>query len=186
MIRTFLALELPTAFKKELITRINNFKAYNSSGVKWVEDKNLHITLQFIGDTREDHIKELAEKFHRIILDFKQAHLQNPQIQLIPGKHPRILWVNFDAVNQDIYKISRKIKSEIANLGYRLDKKPLRIHATLGRIKKRLSEILINKILSSEISIKQIVITRATYYQSILRSDGPVYHEIASYDFKKE
>ena len=110
MIRTFLALELPAAFKKELITKINSFKTFNSSGVKWVEDRNLHITLQFIGDTREDHLKELAENFQRIISDLKQVRLQNPQIQLIPGKHPRVIWVNFDAVDQDIYRISSKIK----------------------------------------------------------------------------
>ena len=105
---------------------------------------------------------------------------------MIPGRMPRILWVEFDAADQEIFRISRKIRTKLQHLGYKLDKRPLKIHATLGRIKKRLSEILIRKILSSDIGEKQIVITRGTYYQSILKQEGPEYHRIASYDLKKE
>ncbi|MCK4311477.1 MAG: RNA 2',3'-cyclic phosphodiesterase, partial [Candidatus Cloacimonetes bacterium] len=61
MMRTFLALELPENIKNEVAEVVEYFRSLVRDGIKWVAKENLHITFQFIGDTREEDIPEISE-----------------------------------------------------------------------------------------------------------------------------
>ena len=62
--------------------------------IKWVEDENLHITLQFIGDIKESDIKSIGEGFGEILLDLKpfefkfdksRGCISFPKKSILPG-----------------------------------------------------------------------------------------------------
>ncbi|MBN2461616.1 MAG: RNA 2',3'-cyclic phosphodiesterase [Candidatus Cloacimonetes bacterium] len=184
--RTFLALELPEDFKSDLIRLIEDFCNYSAHGVKWVEPQNLHITLQFIGDTRNEDLQDLASYFGQIFIDTPKLIFFDPVLEIIPGKFPRIIWIEMKSASNNIFKISKLIRNKLQELHCNIDRKPLKLHCTLGRVKKKLPEILISKILTTEIAKKTIEISRATFYQSILRQEGPIYECIETYNLKEE
>lgn len=47
--RTFLSFNIDAKLAEELYFLIESYEHYKN--IKWVEKENLHITLQFIGDT---------------------------------------------------------------------------------------------------------------------------------------
>jgi len=183
--RTFLALELPTNLKTELINIIRELKSTFPKGVKWVEAENLHITLKFIGDTKQSDIHDLSAYFGEVFSRVPILEFYSPKIQVIPGRNPRILWVEMKTENREIFKAAKKIKYKLHEMNYEINKKPLRFHATLGRIKKRLPDFFISQILAKRISVSDFEVSDATFYESILRPEGPVYYEIGKYYFGK-
>ena len=186
MKRTFLALELPTNLKIEFTNIIRELQTSFPKGVKWVESENLHITLQFIGDTKQTDISDLSEYFEKIFAEVPILKFSHPKIQVIQGRNPRLIWIEMKTENRNIFKAANKIKNKLHQMDYITDKKTLRFHATLGRIKKRLPDFFISQILSKKISVSDFKVSDATFYESILRPEGPVYRRIEKYELDKK
>ena len=68
--------------------------------------------------------------------------------------------------------------------GFDLDNKPLKLHVTLGRIKKRLPEYFIQNVLSNNFSVQNFKISYVSLYQSILKPEGPQYSGIERFALK--
>ncbi len=179
--RTFLALELPVEIKNQISDITKEFRAFHPQGIKWVEQENIHITLQFIGETKTQDITEISEFLKEEFSRISRIKFFSPSLQIVPGRNPRIIWIHLETENKDIYRFSKNIKSYLQKLGYSLDKKPLRFHITLGRIKKRLPDFFIKSVLTKEIPFSEIEVAEATFYQSILRPEGPRYSKIGQY-----
>ncbi len=69
-LRTFVALELPTAPRAELLGHLQRWKAQSPYHAKWVKPENLHITLLFIGDLDSGRIKELSSILRGLCTQF--------------------------------------------------------------------------------------------------------------------
>ncbi|MBC8415615.1 MAG: RNA 2',3'-cyclic phosphodiesterase [Candidatus Cloacimonetes bacterium] len=184
--RTFLALELPEDIKNEVFRKIEQYHEVAPTGIKWVPQENLHITLQFIGDTKKEDLPEITEYLDRSFSDLPKMKFIQPKLEIIPGRNPRVIWISFSTESKQIFGFSKSFKKKLVEMGYQLDSKPLRFHVTLGRIKKRLPEILINQILTTELKFKSFIVDEATLYQSFLRPQGPIYEDIMNYKFSKE
>lgn len=186
MIRTFLALDLPVDIRKQISNWQSNFRDYNISGLKWVETENLHVTLQFAGDIRESDLADLIDFLGNEIEEQSPVQLTGAKIDIIPGKIPRIIWIEFKNQQSSMARLVKKFRNKLNETGYATDNKPLRYHVTLARIKKRLPEYFVQKILTTELKISDFVAEDITLYRSILRPEGPVYESLAEYKLKKE
>jgi len=178
LIRTFFALEIPASLRRELAEIIRVFQTEVPRGIKWVSDENLHITLQFIGDTKEEDLPEIIRFFQNVFSEIGKLEFIKPEIQIISGRFPRIVWVSLKTKNREVAKAVGKIRNKLQELGYKPDSKPLKFHITLGRVKRKLSEHFIADALRQKISAENIEVSEAVFYRSILRSDGPVYEKI--------
>ena len=138
----------------------------------------MHITLQFVGDTKEEDIPEIARFSRNIFSEIGKLEFFQPEIQIVPGRFPRLVWVSLKTENREIVKAIGKIRNKLRELGYEPDSKPLKFHITLGRVKKRLPEHFIVTALSQKISAENFEVSEVVFYRSILRSDGPVYEKI--------
>ena len=176
--RTFLALELPEEIKTEVFRKIEQYREIAPTGIKWVPQENLHITLQFIGDTKNEDLPEITEFLGCSFSKITKMEFIRPELEIIPGRNPRVIWISFFTESKQIFGFSKNFKKKLVEMGYQPDSKPLRLHVTLGRIKKRLPEILIKQILTTELKFKSFLVEEATLYQSFLRPQGPVYEKI--------
>ncbi|HPR17393.1 MAG TPA: RNA 2',3'-cyclic phosphodiesterase [Candidatus Cloacimonadota bacterium] len=181
--RTFLALELPAKTQEAISHLMRELRAENVFGIKWVEPENLHITFQFIGDTHRHDLPEITEFMEEVFTDMPSIHFASPKLQIIPAREPRLIWIGIQTNHKPIIKASDKIKLKLRERGYKPDNKPLQFHITLGRIKKRLPDFFMQKILTTELKLNDFEVTEATFYESFLRPEGPVYNKIVSYEF---
>ncbi|MBN1948951.1 MAG: RNA 2',3'-cyclic phosphodiesterase [Candidatus Cloacimonetes bacterium] len=186
MIRTFLALNLPIDVRKQISNWQGYFRDYNVDGLKWVATENLHVTLQFAGDIRESDLPDLIDFLGNEIEGKSSVQLTDAKIDIIPGKLPRIIWIKYRNQQTDMAKLVKKFRNKLNESGYTTDNKPLSYHVTLARIKKRLPEYFVQKILTTELKMSDFVAEDITLYRSILRPEGPVYEALAEYKLKKE
>ena len=181
--RTFVALDLPETIKKDVAGVINNFRSYCPFDVNWVPQENLHITFQFIGEKKEEDIPEIAEFFETSFSELSALLFTNPKLEILPGKDPKIIWISLENNNNLIKKILKKLKSKLRQMGYKIDSRRLRFHITLGRIKKRLPENMVEQILTTELNVDSFMVSKAILYKSLLRPHGPRYIEIMNFKF---
>ncbi len=184
--RTFLALELPEDIKIEVFGKIEQYREIAPTRIKWVPKENLHITLQFIGDTKKEDLPEITEFLGCGFSKIPKMKFLRPELEIIPGRNPRVIWISFSTESNQIFGFSKNFKKKLVEMGYQLDSKPLKMHVSLGRVKKGLPEILIKQILTTELKFESFLVDEATLYQSFLRPQGPVYEDIVNYKFSKE
>jgi len=181
--RTFVALDLPETIKEDVAGVINDFRSNCPYGVNWVPQENLHITFQFIGETKEEDIPEIAELLETSFSELSILLFTNPKLEIQPGSAPKIIWISLENNNSLMLKISKRLKSKLRQMGYKIDSRRLRFHITLGRIKKRLPDKLIKQILTTELNINDIEVLKAILYKSLLKPQGPRYIEIVNFKF---
>lgn len=181
--RTFVALDLPENIKEDVAGVINNFSSSCPFGVNWVPQENLHITFQFIGETKEEDIHDIAEFLETNFSELSALLFTNSKLEILPGRDPKIIWISLENNDSLIQKISKRLKSKLRQMGYKIDSRRLRFHITLGRIKKRLPENMVEQILTTELKIDGFEVSEASLYKSLLKPQGPRYIEIINFKF---
>jgi len=181
--RTFVALDLPENIKEDVAGVISNFRSYSPHGVNWVPRENLHITFQFIGETKEEDIPKIAEFLENSFSELSALLFTNPKLEILPGRDPKIIWISLENNDSSIQKVLKRFKSKLRKMGYKIDSRRFRFHITLGRIKKRLPEKTIEQILTTELNIKSFEVSGVILYKSLLKPQGPRYIEIVNYNF---
>ncbi len=174
-VRTFIALELPSELREALLANLNKWQAAYPEGINWVRPENLHLTLLFIGDTPEERLPELKECLVSLAAEQKAFELSAGGFELFPPKQIRMIWAQLTAPNRDTQKFNRRLLFETLNLQLEPDPKELRLHITMGRIKRSQGPDFEREILSEPFSSPLSRFDTLSLYQSILRPEGPQY-----------
>ena len=61
--RCFLAIDLPEEFKEELLIIEKEIQPFLSGN--FIESKNMHLTLKFLGEIDENRLKEIIKKLKK-------------------------------------------------------------------------------------------------------------------------
>lgn len=181
--RTFLAYEIDDNFRLELEAFQSALKSIDPK-LKWVAPENFHLTLSFLGNTPPHKIKILQKGFFEILKH--SFSLNCGSIQVIPAKQPKVMWVAFSSVCNTPFKQHRAINNFLKLNGFEVEKRPLKLHLTLARIKFNINPLLVQTILSYTLKTKQINISKASFYKSELKPEGAVYSALQTYDLTKE
>lgn len=172
--RAFVAIEI---YSNEIINLISKFQSEININAKPVELRNLHFTLQFLGDISQD----MAEKV-MILLDsikFSSFMVNFKGIGVFPKlKFPRVVWIGTDENGGNLLiELSKKVENALIPLGFSVDK-PFKPHITVFRIKNKIGDISkeLDKFKSVDFGTQEI--TGFKLKQSILSSKGPVYFDL--------
>ena len=178
--RAFISVELPDDIKEKIVGIVDTLKEAGQ-GVKWVEKKNLHITLKFLGwvpDEKIDNLKELvreAAKGHKIF-NAKFEELGT----FPPGKHPRVVWVGTSKGAEELKNIAISLEKSLSKAGYRAEEREFTAHITIGRVKekKKIGELV--KAIDSNKNAKfgETVVGEICIMKSTLTPKGPAYEVI--------
>lgn len=174
--RCFLAIDLNKECKDYLFNLQKEFSKFVKA--KWVEKKNLHLTLKFLGDIDENKLKAVKKILSEI--KFKKFNIHLSEFGVFPNENIiNVIWVGLKP-EKDIINLQKKIDEVLLDL-FSKDQK-FTSHITLGRVKLVknkdkfkgfLKETRINNIEFSVDSFK--------LYKSELSKDGPKYYLLEEY-----
>jgi len=184
--RIFIALELPPEHRKRVETLLSRWARTYPAGINWVKPVNLHLTVLFVGDVETGIMPDLCEAVASVSQLFTPIDLSLWGCELFPANEPRLLWVKLSPKDQRIYDLPRALLKALRPRGCTPDVKPLKLHVTLGRIKRMPVNLDAPEILSAPIQTERLPYSCLSIYDSILRPDGPEYHLIDQYDLNKE
>ncbi len=185
--RTFIAIELPKAIKDSLALLEDRLKN-SGADVKWVEPRNIHLTLKFLGEVDQQKLEKIAEAMQSIAGNKKTFHLRVSSVGAFPKmEFPRIIWVGINKGDNETKEIAEGLEEKLAKLGIPKENHPFSSHITIGRVKSTLNrDKLIQEFTAAEGMLKtgnlEFNVERITLFQSTLTPNGPVYNPLKTAD----
>lgn len=182
--RVFIGVKLSGLLKKE-ISKICEVLKKSNADVKWVEVENIHLTLKFLGEVKEEKLTDL-NCIEKVVQNNSPFVFEIQGMGTFPNlKRPRVIWIGISNGKEDIINICKSLNEVLYKVGFKKEQREFSPHITIGRVKsnKNLSNLIssISKVTISNLKeeVKSIYLIK-----SVLTSKGPVYTDIKEFNLK--
>jgi len=179
MLRLFWAVNLPAPLKKKLASLQEKLKPAGADA-KWVEEENLHLTLQFLGNVDAEKAAFLIANMQNALAGFPVFSLRLDGLGFFPGERkPRILWAGLTGDLASLQRLHKRVQE--ANLlgGFPAEEREFRPHLTLARLRSARGAdklaALVKELGAAAAGLGELPVTAVELVKSELGRRGPVY-----------
>lgn len=180
MLRLFVSCDLEDAKTIEKLVNFQRRVFGDMEGLKLVEPQNLHFTLAFLGEQKEDELQKIKRALDE--LQFEPIKVELRGIGGFPSlRNPRVVVLEVRRGREQLEELAKNTRLLLDSVSVWYDKKPFVPHITLARVKtptRRLSETLM---LNMDEEFGEVQLTHVRLKKSDLKPTGPVYttlHEV--------
>jgi len=180
LIRTFIAVKIDAEpVLKKMMQHLK--ESLDSSGIKWVDVSNLHLTLRFIGDTLPGQLEKIKSVLKDIPGSFPDFSFELDGLGYFKSRGvPKVLFIKIND-DDNLKNLADEINIRLEEIGFKREERDFHPHLTIARIKylkdKQTFYSLTDKYRSY--SFQKVRVTNIILYHSILKSYGPLYKELA-------
>ena len=177
--RAFIAINLPEKVKRTIFEAISEWQ---NLPIKWTEEQNLHLTLVFLGNITDDEILTIGGKITEAAANTESFSLHFNKFIYGPKDFtetnvPRMIWLEGEE-SEELMRLYNNLEK---TLGIEEDRRRLRPHITIGRIKStnraKISEL--PRELDKKIEIT-VPVSSIELMESELKPGGPKYTVLLS------
>jgi RNA 2',3'-cyclic 3'-phosphodiesterase len=188
-LRCFVALELEPHILAALLEAGAALRNADPSwrDEKWVADRNLHITLTFMGSLAEERIEAVSEAIGAAVMDRTAFRIRIAGARALPSlRRCSMVWATFDdAENHPCEALASRIKAVTAEFDQAPDDRRFVPHVTLVRARRphRLdSDALAAAHSALTCGNPSMSVPSATLFASTLTRQGPIYERLARWE----
>lgn len=187
--RTFIAIELPAEIRDSLARIEERLKA-TQADVKWVEPKNIHLTLKFLGEIDEKQHERINLILDEVAGESSSYKILVSSIGAFPKlDSPRVIWVGADAGDKETKVLAKELEEKIQKIGIPKEDRPFSSHITIGRTRSTKNrDKLIQELrnLEQEFGGKDLSfpVKKITLCKSTLTPQGPIYEVLKEANLK--
>ncbi len=135
--RTFFCLATDTILNRDLTALAGKLRAATTIRVAWVQPRNFHVTVRFLGDIDPMLTIELEHMIRPIAARITPFPLTIDRLGAFPNPaRARVIWAGGDAPPEFV-TLADQINQGLAVLGFPPARKESIAHITLGRVKGR-------------------------------------------------
>lgn len=133
-LRLFVAVPLPPRLR-QLLSDWSEELRLKLPFRKWVHSSDLHITLQFLGDTPSPQIHAITSALRDgLAISPKSFELRLERLRLFGRPdNPSVLWVGVSGELNPLHALQQAVASVLAPLGFKAEDRPYHPHITLAR-----------------------------------------------------
>jgi 2'-5' RNA ligase len=136
VIRTFVAVGLDEELRSGISAVAERVKKL-APNVKWVAPGNLHVTLKFLGNVREDRIAGIGAALDEVAREIVAFDLSVSGLGVFPNpRKPRVVWVGIEEGRDQLVALAGAVEDRLARAGFEKESKPFKTHITIGRVKE--------------------------------------------------
>ncbi len=183
-IRSFLAFELPQDIRK-VVVQVSGELRKSPLDVRWVKPKNIHLTVVFLGNIREDEIPSLRDAAEKVCLSFDPFSVSLKGVGCFPNRRkPRVLWVGLDGDIERMGSLRDSLQESLRPFGVKQEKRAFRPHLTLGRFRRIGKALKHLEALIAEhesLTTPECPLNELILFRSDLKPSGAVYSKIAAF-----
>lgn len=180
--RTFIAVEAVDGVHAKAQTAIERLRPHIAN-VKWVEPENLHWTLQFLGDLKDEELAEACRRIQKVVAQVEPFSMTAAGVGAFPQvDRPRVLWLGAAEGSEPFCELQSAIEKNLEGMGFRGENRRFVPHLTLGRVgpgggsAKQFVEEL-NDV--SNFAGGQMFVDEVVVYSSEPQRSGPKYTPLA-------
>jgi len=179
-LRAFIAIELSSEVQLKLAAIQERLKK-SEAHVKWVEPKNIHLTLKFLGYITESQLKDIFQAADASVKGIAPFILSFSGLGAFPNSgNPRIVWVGIEKGKEMLALLNRDLEEMLKRNGFPEEEREYHPHLTLGRVKSSQNKDKLIEFakLEKDCSSGSMEVKEITVMQSILKPGGPEYRPI--------
>ena len=140
-LRAFIALSVPPDAQQSLEPAVQHLSAVVPGAVRWVDLDGLHLTLKFLGNVDAGRVDGITQGMRRACRDLVPFELALSGLGVFPNAgRPRVVWAGVQGDLGPLGDIQAGIETEMAGLGFSLEKRAFAPHLTLGRVRNRVAD----------------------------------------------
>jgi len=127
MKRLFISIELPKSVASALTALDPHLR-----GARWLEPRQMHLTLAFLGKVPANIQETLFEKLRAI--SWKSFFLPLIGLGIFPSKGwPKIIWIGVGTGHPHLFQLHKRVQEAILAAGLEPDLRSFHPHVTLAR-----------------------------------------------------
>ncbi len=180
-VRTFVAVETGAAIRGRAEELIETFRAAGAD-VKWVEPRNIHLTLKFLGDVQMRETARVCEAVQKATADVAPFEIEIRAAGAFPHPgRPRTVWLGAAEGEEQMQALHRAVESALGKLGFRKDARRFSTHLTIGRVRRGGSGVaelgeLIRR--GADFHAGRMTVAELVVFSSRLGPSGPTYEAL--------
>lgn len=125
--RLFVSIELPEPLREQLAELDPHLR-----GVRWLEPRQMHLTLSFLGNVSGEGQETLMEKLRAI--SWKSFFLPLVGLGTFPSKGwPKIIWIGVGTGHPHLFQLHKRVQEALLAAGLEPDLRSFHPHVTLAR-----------------------------------------------------
>jgi 2'-5' RNA ligase len=168
--RLFVAIDIPESIQNMLVDLNPHIR-----GVRWVDARQMHLTLGFFEQVVEEIELQLLERLSAI--PFKAFFLPITQIGKFPEKgRAKVIWVGVGAGHPHLFQLYKRVQEAAFQSGLEPELRPFHPHVTIGRCHD-VPEGELRKFLKSNVDLDLGMFRVEAFhlYSSKLTPAGPIH-----------
>jgi 2'-5' RNA ligase len=161
-------------------------QAVSSRSARWVPERQIHLTLRFLGNVPLEAISQLRLRLEQSASAFNPFAVQVHGLGCFPSPdRPRILWAGLDGELGRLHSLHAAIAAATGGLGDAEDESHFTPHLTLARIKSadRAAGRQVRDLLARPPALGPLpwCVNRFALMQSVLAPDGAGHSLLATF-----
>ncbi len=174
--RAFVAILLDDATRAAL-ARLPRPAPPRGVQVRWVAERNLHLTLKFLGEVEEERIPAVAAALRAASVQAKPFTMEVAGTGAFPERGaPRVLWAGCDG-GTALVALAAAVEQGLERIGFERERRPFSAHVTLARVTGRAPGPLLPPERRDR-AFGQVQVRSLSLMRSTLRTAGAVYEEV--------
>jgi len=181
--RAFIAIELLSETQGEVNKLQKLIEKQNLFSAKYVEPKNIHLTLKFLDEISEEQATKISEILKLICKNSKAINISFSGLGSFPSQsRVNVLWIGLKDGDSEIKSLRMQIDNELSKIGFAKDKDYTN-HITLARVKAVYDKAKLKDLFKrfEKINIAGFKANKIKLIKSTPTSEGHIYETISEF-----
>lgn len=185
-IRAFIALNTPSDYEAAIAEQqLALKKAAPGGDIKWVDPKNIHLTLRFLGYIEPSAVEPISSALRDATSRMGSLQLRAAGLGCFPNcRNPRVIWIGLEDPTDSLVALQKAVVEATRTFGEPPEERPYKAHLTLARVKhlsKENARSLQAKIEKVKLELPPWMVKDVILYQSHLSQAGPRYEALGRF-----
>jgi 2'-5' RNA ligase len=175
-IRVFVAVEIPETVKAQVDALEAQLKKTRAD-ITWVQPKNMHVTLKFLGDLPSERLGAIREGVQEAVAALACFQMRLAHLGAFPNlDRPRVFWIDVQEGRTDLIHLQRRVEDALCARQFVREERPFSPHLTIGRVRSpRGLHALADQVHQTDFQSPPFSVQRVAVVRSELHPGGPVY-----------
>lgn len=177
MFRGFIAVDIEV--KEQLREILKKLKETNAD-LKVVEEENIHLTLKFLGDTKEELIEKIENAIKNSVCNITSFNANLRKIGVFPNiKFPRVVWIGLENA-ENLVKIAEKLENNLQEFGFKKENRKFSPHITIARLRSQRNKENLQKFIkeNEDKEFYEVNVNCIKLKKSVLKPSGAEYSDV--------
>ncbi len=168
--RAFIAVDLSEDIRAKVEEIERRFGDLSGIKLKFVNPKQAHQTLKFLGNVSEERVEPIKRELESINIEPFDIVL-------------RVLWIGISEGIEGLKALQEQVETRMVTLGFPAEKQPFSPHITICRVKRIESDAGLNQLMGkiaelSDVEVGEMQVNAVKLKKSTLTPRGPIYEDV--------